>query len=153
MKIRIELDENLDEPEVVIKTSELTSEITQLQNLILETSKGHRRLEFYKGETRIYLALDEVLFFETTDRGISAHTVDESYEIRYKLYELEDMLPRKFMRVSKSAILNTEKIFSIDRNITSSSEVSFRSTGKQVFVSRHYYKALMERLSERRVNI
>jgi len=150
MKIRIELDENLDEPEVVIRTSGITPEITQLQNMILEASKEQRRLEFYKGETRVYLVLDEVLFFETTDRGISAHTVDESYEIRYKLYELEEMLPRKFMRVSKSAILNTEKIFAIDRNITSSSEVSFRETRKQVFVSRHYYKALMERLNERR---
>jgi len=153
MKIRIELDENLDEPEVVIRTSSLTPEITQLQNIILETSKEQRRLEFYKGETRIYLPLDEVLFFETTDRGICAHTPEESYEIRYKLYELEEMLPRKFMRVSKSAILNTEKIFAIDRNITSSSEVSFRGTRKQVFVSRHYYKALMERLNERRVGI
>lgn len=153
MKIRIEVDEGLEEQEVIIRTPALTSEIAQLQNLILESSKEQRRIEFYKGETRIYLALDEVLYFETTDRGISAHTVDESYEIRYKLYELEETLPRSFMRVSKSAILNTEKIFAIDKNITSSSEVSFRGTRKQVFVSRHYYKPLMERLDERRSSL
>lgn len=153
MKIRIELDESLEEQEVIIRAPRLTGEISQLQSLICEATNSKRNLEFYKGETRVYLSIDEVLFFETCDRGIVAHTDKEIYETAYKLYELEELLPRYFMRVSKSTILNTEKIFSIERNLTASSEVSFRNSSKQVYVSRHYYKALMERLDERRSSI
>lgn len=150
MKIKIELDESLQEQEIIIRTAQLTPEITQLQTLISEATKATKSLEFYKGDTRIYLSIGEILFFETDEKGISAHTLDDSYELRYKLYELEDLLPGYFMRVSKSTILNVKKIFAIDRNLYASSVVSFRDTHKQVFVSRHYYKALIEKMDEKR---
>ena len=97
----------------------------------------------------MYISTEEVLFFETDEKGISAHTGNDRYEIRYKLYELEQMLPSYFMRVSKSTILNIREIFTIDRSLYSSSIVSFRDTHKQVFVSRHYYKTLTERLESK----
>lgn len=153
MKIRIELDENLAEEEIIIRTSKLTPEISQLQNLIADAMRDNKSIEYYKGDTRVYITNEEVLFFETDARGICAHTKDDSYEIRYKLYELEEMLPSYFMRVSKSTILNLKAIFAIDRNLYSSSVVSFRNTHKQVYVSRHYYKELIERLDERRGTI
>jgi len=150
MKIKIELDESLQEQEIIIRASQLTPEITQLQSLITEATKATKSLEFYKGDTRVYLSVGEILFFETDEKGISAHTLDDSYELRYKLYELEELLPGYFMRVSKSTILNTKKIFAIDRNLYASSVVSFRDTHKQVYVSRHYYKVLIESMDEKR---
>ena len=149
MKIRIELDDSLQEQEIIIRAPELTPEISQLQKLIGDATKATKSLEFFKGDTRVYISLDEVLFFETDEKGISAHTRTDSYEIRYKLYELEQMLPSSFMRVSKSTILNIREIFTIDRSLYSSSIVSFRDTHKQVFVSRHYYKTLTERLESK----
>jgi len=150
MKIRIELDEGLEEQEIIIKAPSLTPEISQLQSIITEATRATKALEFYKGDTRVYLSVEEILFFETDEKGISAHTIDDSYEIRYKLYELEQLLPAYFMRVSKSTILNIKRIFAIDRNLYASSVVSFRDTHKQVYVSRHYYKALIEKMEEKR---
>ena len=115
MKIRIELDDSLQEQEIIIRAPELTPEISQLQRLIGDATKATKSLEFYKGDTRVYISTEEVLFFETDEKGISAHTGADSYEIRYKLYELEEMLPSYFMRVSKSTILNIKEIFTIDR--------------------------------------
>ena len=149
MKIRIELDDSLQEQEIIIRAPELTPEISQLQKLIGDATKATKSLEFYKGDTRVYISTEEVLFFETDEKGISAHTVNDRYEIRYKLYELEQMLPSYFMRVSKSTILNIREIFTIDRSLYASSVVSFRDTHKQVFVSRHYYKTLTERLESK----
>ena len=54
------------------------------------------------------------------------------------------------MRVSKSTILNINHIYSISKNLASSSEIQFLNTHKQVFVSRHYYKSLILRLEEKR---
>ena len=75
-----------------------------------------------------------------------------SYQTKYKLYELEDILPGFFMRVSKSTILNTNHIYSINRNLTASSVVAFSDTHKQVYVSRYYYKPLISKLEEKRLH-
>lgn len=109
-------------------------------------------ISFYKGDTRIYLSLEEILFFETEQNTVFAHTIDDCYEIHHRLYELEELLPSYFMRVSKSTILITRQIFSIDKNLYSSSTVCFRQTHKQVFVSPHYYKPLIEKLEHKRAN-
>jgi len=110
-----------------------------------------QKLVFYKDATEYYLELDEILFFETDESGISAHTRKDVYQTKYKLYELEDLLPGFFMRVSKSTILNTRHIYSINRNLTASSVVAFAGTHKQVYVSRYYYKPLISKLEEKRL--
>ncbi|MBO7600422.1 MAG: LytTR family transcriptional regulator [Lachnospiraceae bacterium] len=88
-----------------------------------------------------------MLFFETSGEQVWAHTADEEFLVKYKLYELENMLPDMFMRVSKSTILNTAKIYSILRNLTAASKIEFYKSKKTVFVSRFYYKELKNKLS------
>ena len=110
-----------------------------------------RRLTFNKGNTEYYLSLDEILFFETDNATINAHTKNDIYQTRYKLYELEEILPGSFMRISKSAIVNTGHIYSINRNLTASSVIAFEGTHKQVYVSRAYYKPLINKLQEKRL--
>ena len=150
MKIRIEVDENIKENEVIIRCNELEEEIKKIQKLLLEIASQNKQMIFYKGNTEYYISLENILFFETEESGISAHTVKDVYSVKYKLYELEDILPMNFLRISKSTILNTNHIYSITRNITSSSIVEFQHTHKKVFVSRHYYKILQLKLSEKR---
>ena len=151
MKIKIEIDENLIEDEVVIHCASINEEVTKVQKAISEVVNASQKLVFYKDATEYYLELDEILFFETDDNGISAHTKKDVYQTKYKLYELEDLLPGFFMRVSKSTILNTRHIYSINRNLTASSVVAFAGTHKQVYVSRYYYKPLISKLEEKRL--
>ena len=93
---------------------------------------------------------EQIVFFETENKQVFAHTKTDMYETEYKLYELEELLSKDFMRVSKSTIVNLKHIFSITKNIASSSVVEFRDSHKRVYVSRNYYKALIEQLDERR---
>ncbi len=149
MKIKIEIDEKLESDEIIIRCRKLNDEVTQVQKAVSEIISERSRIIFYKGEAEYYFPLEEILFFETEDDGISAHTIGDIYRIRHRLYELEEMLPGYFLRISKSAILNTRKIFAIDRNLSSASIVSFQDTHKQVYVSRRYFKPLKDRLEER----
>lgn len=107
-------------------------------------------MEFTKGERQYYLSLEEILFFETEGGSVAAHTAQDVFQTRLKLYELEEILPRHFMRISKSSILNTRLVYAINRNLTSSSVVEFQNSHKQVYVSRNYYKTLIDRLEEKR---
>lgn len=150
MKIRIELDNEIEESEVVIKCSELTEEIRRIQKVVSELISEKKQMIFYKENTEYYICVDDVLFFETEENSIYAHTLNEIYQVKYKLYELEEILPKNFVRVSKSTILNINHIYSITRNITSSSLVEFKGTYKKVYVSRSYYKVLKLKLSEKR---
>lgn len=150
MKIRIEIDEQLQEEEIIIRSNSLDERVQKIQNAVNEVILAQHKLVFYKGDTAYYLKLEDILFFETDGSGIQAHTKGDIYRIKYKLYELEEMLPGYFMRISKSAILNTRCIYAINRSVTSPVVVQFQDTHKQVYVSRYYYKPLKERLEEKR---
>ncbi|AQR98066.1 LytTR family DNA-binding domain-containing protein [Clostridium saccharoperbutylacetonicum] len=150
MKIRIEVDNKIEENEVIIKCNELNEEVKNIQVVLGDMLSSNKSLTFYKGETEYYLSLEEVLFFETEESGICAHTTENIYNVKYKLYELEELLPGYFMRVSKSTILNTNHIHSITRSLSSASKVEFQNTHKQVYVSRYYYKPLKIKLLEKR---
>ncbi len=56
------------------------------------------------------------------------------------------------MRISKSSIANLDRIYSITRNLTASSIVEFTGSSKRAMVSRIYYKSLIERLRERKLD-
>ncbi len=149
MIIRIEVDNKIKEDEVIIKCSELSEEVNNIQTMLNDVLSNKKRITFYKGDTEYYLPLEEILFFDTEENGICAHTIDNIYNVKYKLYELEEVLPGYFMRVSKSTILNTNHIYSITHSL-SSSKVEFQNTHKQVYVSRYYYKPLKIKLLEKR---
>ncbi|MGL4449906.1 MAG: LytTR family DNA-binding domain-containing protein [Clostridium sp.] len=154
MKIRIEIDDGILEDEVVIRCRGISDEILEIQNMILDKAKRSSGIEFYKNDKEYYISLSKVLFFETnSNKEIDAHTKDEVYKVKYKLYELEEILPSEFMRVSKSAIININRIHSILKNITSTSLVEFKNTEKKIYVSRSYYKDLKLKLSEKRMGL
>ena len=149
MKVRIEIDETLEDDEVIIRCKELNNTVQKVQQSISNIT-SYTNLVFYKNDIEYYLPLNQILFFETSENNVTAHTDKDIYKIKYRLYELEEMLPKYFVRVSKSTILNVNQVYSIDKNITSSSIIKFSKSYKQVYVSRNYYKILKQRLEERR---
>lgn len=152
MKVRIETDATVPEDEIIIKCNSITEEILKLQNIINSESISQKQLVFYWNEKEFYLPLNKILFFETDNGCVNAHTKKEMYLVKYKLYELEEILPGSFARVSKSTILNTNAVYSITRNITSASIVEFENSHKQIYVSRNYYKTLQAKLKEKRLS-
>lgn len=110
------------------------------------------KIKLLNNNKEYYIDLDKILFFETEEDFVSAHTVNETFQTKLKLYELEDILSNNFMRISKSTIININHIYSINRNLTSSSIVEFTGTIKKVYVSRLYYKLLKDKIEGRILN-
>ncbi|MEW4354551.1 LytTR family DNA-binding domain-containing protein [Streptococcus pneumoniae] len=148
MRIRVELDEALVETEVVIRTARFDEELALIQMSLKQAIV--KPLVFYKGTSEYFLPVEDILFFETEGSKIIAHSIEDAYEVKLKLYELEDYLPYYFCRVSKSTIANTQAIYSLDKSFSGTSRISFYRTHKQVHVSRHYYQLLKEKLRETR---
>ena len=144
MKLRIELTGGCEEDEVIIRCARVDNNVQKLQEYILSLSAP--KMTFYKDSQEYYLPLEEVLFFETEGEQVFAHTKSDAFKVKHRLYELEEMLPRPFSRASKGTIVNTKQIYAIDRNLTSSSKISFTGTHKHIYVSRHYYKSLRDKM-------
>ena len=147
MKIHIEVVGDLYEDEVIIRCGQVDDTIQKIHQYILEQTRSPVKLTFYKDNQEFYFPLDDVLFFETDGEHIHAQTADDAFRIKYRLYELEEMLPKNFVRASKSAIVNTRKIYSVTRNLTASSLIQFAGSHKHVYVSRYYYNGLRQKLS------
>ncbi len=149
MKIQLEVDANVKGCEVTIRCAEINEEVQKLQQVIASFAANKKQMVFYQKEKEYYFPVEQVLFFETESNSISAHTRHEVFQVKYKLYELEELLPAYFMRVSKSTILNTKEVYSVTRSLTASSVLEFKNTHKTVYVSRNYYKSLKYKLDQR----
>ncbi|HAN20873.1 MAG: DNA-binding protein [Clostridiales bacterium GWF2_36_10] len=149
MKIKIEIVDDLNEDEVLIRCGRVDNTIQKIHQYILEQSLLSSKIIFYKQNQEFYFPLDDVLFFETEGEQIYAHTINDTYRIKYRLYELEEILPKHFVRAAKATIVNILQVYSITRNITASSLIQFIGSHKQVYVSRHYYNNLRQRINER----
>lgn len=150
MKINIEVDASLTESEVLIRCPSLNEEIQMLQEALNNAAHCPKKLACFQNNKEYYIPLEHILFFETESGRMHAHTASDVFITKLKLYELEELLPGSFVRISKSAILNTNHVYSITKNLTASSVVEFAGTHKQVYVSRHYYKPLKFKLEEKR---
>lgn len=149
LKVKLNIDPSQEEAELIINAPNLTPEVKQLYQLLQERQSNLEQIEAEKENVSYYLNLSDILFFETDSKVVMAHTKRNAYQVKYKLYELEDLLGGNFMRVAKSTILNLDKVYSVTRSI-SNCQIKFEESYKTVYVSRHYYRDLRNRLEERR---
>jgi len=151
LKVRIEIIDGIGEEEVIIRCAELNGTVSEIQRAIAEKAPKMPKMVFFKDKDEYYFPLANILFFETESDTVYAHTANDIFKTEFKLYELQGFLPGKFVRISKSAIVNTAHILSISRNLASSSLIRFHRSHKQVYVSRLYYRELKNKMNERNV--
>lgn len=149
MELHIEHDPSLAKGSVQVRCNLEEPLQNQLAQHLQEFLQGYTALVFYLDNAEHYLPLGSLLFFETENDNVYAHTKDALYRVKQRLYELEELLPSSFMRISKSAIINVRQIASVQWNLTSTSLIQFFDTHKKIYVSRHYAKPLRLHLQER----
>lgn len=145
MKIKIIEDPDLEEDIIIhcrVMTPEIQKFVEQSSTMTIQASS--------RGSD-VNVDLNDVLFFETEGDAVYVHLNNLSLITRYRLYELEDALPSTFLRISKSTILNSENVSSLERNLTSNRSVQFFDSTKIVYVSRMYYARLKTKLKERSI--
>ena len=94
MKVRLEIDDSLNEDEIIIRTKEYTEELKQL----ISNFKSKPSIQFFKQDIEYYLDLDTILFFESDNGTVYAHTVNDMFSTTQKLYELENEKLKKVLK-------------------------------------------------------
>lgn len=148
MKLKLELTEG--DEEIVIRCHRVDENIRKMQTLLSVFTEKEKSLPLSEGGTEYFIPVSDLIFFETGENTVMAHTSQRHYQAAYKLFELEKLLPSRFMRVSKSCILDSSKVSYIHRSLTGNAEVGFYGTDKTTYVSRMYYKKLHDHIYETR---
>ena len=149
MKIKLDISPQYSEKEVVIRAAKDDDEVKEIMNSVKDVENRFNHLNGYLDDTVYSLSFKDILFFETNDRNVYAHTSNNAFLIHYRLYELAENLPNNFLRVSKSSILNVDEVISLSKSITGNL-VKFRNSYKQIYVSRRFLKDLKISLNQRK---
>jgi DNA-binding LytR/AlgR family response regulator len=147
--VKIEIPISADGSEsVIINCRERDDRVEIIENAIENALRGIGELTLYIDSTEYYVPKEDILFFETYNGHVWAHTENRMYMSNNKLFELEDIMPSYFVRISKSAVVNVRMISSLRREITGNGELTFKQSDKKVYFSRGYYKTLKDKIEK-----
>ena len=139
MKIQVELDASCKEPEVLIRTCEMTDEISVLmQKLSASNQTILAVLAGFTEECVQLLDMADIVRIYASDKKVFAETEAQEFLVRMRLYELEARLDKtQFVRISNSEIVNLKSIQRIDLSFAGTIGITF-TNGKTSYVSRRY---------------
>lgn len=136
----LRIKEKKDE-KVTIECVAITSEVREI--LLYVQSKGREITGILDG-TYTQLMLSDIFYFEALDEHVFAYTKDKVYEIKNRLYEVEERYQEiYFLRISKSIVVNLRKIHTITPALNARYTANMKN-GEQLIISRQYVKQLKE---------
>ena len=113
MKVEISIDKKYSNPKVVIYCDEYTSDIQNVYEKILSSTT--KKILAIKDDKTYLLDFDEIVRAYSLDKKVFVSTMKDTYEIRERIYELEEKLSlEKFIRISRSEIINLDYIEKLD---------------------------------------
>ena len=130
------------ENSIIIEYIEWTDELEDICNYI----EGRKSQIIGYGENKeVYqIELDQILYFEAVGELFFAYTKTQMYEIKMRLYQIEEATKQNMiLRVSKSFLVNIRKIKSV-RPALNGRFIATMINGEEVLISRQYAKEVSE---------
>lgn len=141
MKCTVIIDKVRDE-EILIyahKKSEIIDEIERIAANAEAQLIGYLRGEIVKLDIR------QIYCFSVEDGKLYAVCENQNYLIKARLYNVEQMLDKGFIKINQSSIANISKIKKFDASISGTLKVIFKN-GYTDYVSRRNIKKVKERI-------
>lgn len=136
MQIEIKIDSTAREPRLLILTDRVTEEINEIVRRISEAEP--HVIAGLRGDTVKVLDPDGILRVYAAGGKVFAVTGEGEFQLRLRLYELEERLRRdRFVRISNSEIINLKKVRHFDLRLAGTVCVTL-SDGSTSYVSRRY---------------
>jgi len=127
---------------VVIYTDKITSEVSELLRK-LSGDVPEIIAGFREGEASLLDPTDIVRAYASNGK-VWAETAEGKFQLRLRLYELENRLNKKqFVRISNSEIINLKKVRRFDLSFTGTICVSM-SNGTNSYVSRRFVSKIKQ---------
>jgi DNA-binding LytR/AlgR family response regulator len=142
MRIQVEIDAGCREPEIIIRTNEMTDEIGELVQRL--SASQQKLLAGFVDDSVQLIDTPEIVRFYSADKKVLAETKTQRLVIRLRLYELEERLDKTlFVRISNSEIVNMKAIKKLDLSFAGTISITL-SNGATTYVSRRYVARLKQ---------
>ena len=113
MKIEIKIDEAIKEPKIVVITDKMTEEVSQIIKRL--SADGEKTIAGFQDGIAQVLEPDSLFRVYASNGKVLAQTSHGEYQLRLRLYELEQRLDGHFfVRISNSEIINLKKVKGFD---------------------------------------
>ena len=146
MKVKINTVVSKEEEQIVIECVEMTPEFEDIRNYCL--SKGNFLVGYTNISSQQQIRIEDILYIEAVGENVFAYTEKNVYEIKNRLYELENKLKDyKFIRCSKSFLICLLKVNSI-RPALNGRYLACMENGEEVVISRKYAKIVRRTIME-----
>lgn len=150
MKINItkQIDHNLenDEIDIVLKANKFNSEVKKIINYI--KNYDNNKVLVHKGYESFMIDYKDIILFYSKGKSNYCKTSNETYRIKSKLYELENL--NDFIRISKSCIININFVKCFNTSQTGKIIVILYD-GTEENVSRRRIRAVLDFLDNRSI--
>ena len=136
MKLELNIDEKVKETLVVVSANKIDKEVQNLINYIEYSS------EYLIGivENKVSIIdIDEIIRVYIEDRKTFVVTLKDTYVVKKKLYEVENMVTRNFIKISQSEIANIKFIKNLDFSNTGTIVIKYKNSDIS-YVSRRMIK-------------
>jgi len=135
-----------DREGVILEYVEFTKEFREIKDYVLQ--KGESIIAYAEGNEAVSIRIEDILYFEAVDELVFAYLENQLYEVKMRLYQVEDKLKSKnVLRASKSVLLNLDYIVSV-RPALNGRLYAKMENGEDILISRKYAKQISERIME-----
>lgn len=146
MKVQINIVPEENEEEVIFRIHGMNEQINQTIRILTSKEENTPFLLCKKEEKCYKIPIREIFYLESVDRKVFVYTVKDTFKVDGRLYELEEkLLNFGFIRISKSMLLNFDKIYSFYPRLSGNLEAILVNEEK-VAISRRYVAGLKKKL-------
>ena len=136
MKLELNIDEKVKETLVVVSANKIDKEVQNLINYIEYSS------EYLIGiveDKASIIDIGEIIRVYIEDRKTFVVTLKDTYVVKKKLYEVDNMVTRNFIKISQSEIANIKFIKNLDFSNTGTIVIKYKNSDIS-YVSRRMIK-------------
>ena len=138
MKVEIKLQPDLKAPFAVIYTEEVTEEVQRAVHLLTEERAD--LISAAEEEKIVMLHPEDIYLIRAESDKTTLYTAKRQYRSNRRLYELERLLGKNFMRISKGVIINLQLLDYVAPSL-GGVMVLVMKNGLRDYISRKYLPA------------
>ena len=142
MKVELNIDKKFEETIVTISANKVDDEIQNLVNYI--ENKEDYLTGISAGKVCL-LNLEDIIRVYIEDRKVYVVTVEGRFIVRKKLYEVQSMVTKDFIKISQSEIANVKYIHSLDLGLRGTIVINYKNSDMS-YVSRRMLKEFKMKL-------
>ena len=140
MRITEKLVNSPEEEGVTLEYIRLTKDFEEIKEYVRH--KGDTLIGYKRTKEKASVRVEDIFYFETVDGLVFAYTMDSVYEIKGRLYQVEEKVKRRnICRASKTMLVNVEHITSV-RTALNGRLYARMENGEEILITRRYAKEI-----------